>query len=463
MLFNSYGFIFLFLPLSVLGFHLLARSTQGKMAFDWLIGLSFVFYSWENPENFPILLGSLLGNHAIARAMGADDATPPAMRTNHRRGFLLFLGIAFNLLLLGYYKYFSQLPLGISFFTLTQVMYLVDCYQGVVPPATFREQALLAAFFPTVSMGPLLRAREMTRQLDNPATLGLNARHLAQALFLFSIGLCKKTVIADSFSRLADAGHASTASLSMMEAWVSSAAFTLQIYYDFSGYSDMAVATALLFGIRIPINFNSPYQARSIVDFWMRWHISLSNFITTYLYTPIIRSFRKITFAKAMFATFAAMMIAGIWHGSSLNFMIFGALHGLGLIVNQLRKKNKKPRLPAWLAWFVTILYINLAFIFFRADTVPHAWEMIASLVNTQAPFSNESWHRSSLYITSRLDLLIPIIMGVLMIFHKKNSNQLSMEFMPTWKNLLLAATAMLTSLVSMNTNVPKEFLYFNF
>ena len=345
MLFNSFGFIFVFLPVAVLGFHLLRELGQHRAASDWLIACSLFFYAWGNPNDLPILLASVLFNYGVARWMGAG-----AGPQDTRRKSILAFGIAANLALLVYFKARGPLPLGISFWTLVQVMYLVDCYEGMVKPSNLREHALFATFFPVVSMGPMLRAKDTLAQLRGPSALGFE--QLAPAILLFCLGLFKKVVIADSFARLADAGYASPAALSLAEGWIASLSYCLQLYYDFSGYSDMAMAAALALGIRIPANFNDPYRARSIVDFWRRWHITLSSFITTYLYTPMVRAMGKVTFAKAMIATFAAMVIAGLWHGSSWGFLVFGALHGLGLVEpvpqeGEAPQASRRPRLGA--------------------------------------------------------------------------------------------------------------------
>lgn len=453
MLFSSFEFIFLFLPCAAIGFHLLRRVGRDSLALDWLIICSLFFYTWSIPNNLPILLASLLFNYAVARMMGEVGSHPIT-----RRKHLLIAGVAVNLLFLSYYKYLSYLPLGISFFTLMQVMYLVDCYEGMIARSTLREHALFVSFFPVVLMGPILRAKDTLSQFRERSAIGVSADQLANAILLFCMGLFKKVVIADSFARIADAGYASPATLSMLEGWVCSISYSMQLYYDFSGYSDMAVAAALVLGINIPINFNSPYHARSIVDFWKRWHISLSNFITTYLYTPIVRSFKKLTFAKAMWATFISMVIVGIWHGSGWNFLIFGALHGIGLVVNQYRKKAKK-KLPDLAAWVLTLLYINFAFIFFRAHTFPDALEVLYSLVNLNSISSTVTLGLADL----QLEIIIPVILGIGIIFSKKNSNQVIKEFQPNWKSLLWATATMLVSLIYLNSNMAKEFLYFDF
>ena len=448
MLFNSFEFIFVFLPLAVLGYHLLRRGGQQRAAMDWLIACSLAFYAWGNAAWLPVLLGSMLFNYAIATWMG-------------RRKWVLFMGLAANLALLAYFKVQGPLPLGISFWTLVQVMYLVDCYEGMVKPSTLREHALFATFFPVVSMGPMLRAKATLSQLRDPAAPGVTAALLAPAILLFCLGLFKKVVIADSFSRLADAGYSAPGALSLAEGWITSLSYCLQLYYDFSGYSDMAMAVALALGIRIPANFENPYQARSIVDFWRRWHITLSNFITTYLYTPMVRAMGKVTFGKAMLATFVAMLIAGIWHGSSWGFVVFGALHGLGLVVNQYRKKAKHRKLPDALAWALTLAYVNVAFVFFRAPSLPEALEVLRAMVDVRSLAGTQTIQQAM--GVSLKEIGLPLLLGVALVFTKQTSQQAAAGFQPSLRNLSWAAGAMLASLFYLNSNMAKEFLYFAF
>jgi len=454
MLFNSFGFIFVFLPVAVLGFHLLRELGQHRAASDWLIACSLFFYAWGNPNDLPILLGSVLFNYGVARWMGAG-----AGPQDTRRKSILAVGIAANLALLVYFKARGPLPLGISFWTLVQVMYLVDCYEGMVKPSNLREHALFATFFPVVSMGPMLRAKDTLAQLRAPSALGFE--QLAPAILLFCLGLFKKVVIADSFARLADAGYASPAALSLAEGWIASLSYCLQLYYDFSGYSDMAMAAALALGIRIPANFNDPYQARSIVDFWRRWHITLSSFITTYLYTPMVRAMGKVTFAKAMIATFAAMVIAGLWHGSSWGFLVFGALHGLGLVVNQYRKKAKHRKLPDGVAWVLTLAYLNVAFIFFRAPSLGDAAEVLRSLADLRSIGGVQTIAQSM--GVSLKEIALPVLLGIALVFSKKTSQQAAAEFRPSLQSLGWAASAMLVSLFYLNSSMAKQFLYFDF
>ena len=342
-------------------------------------------------------------------------------------------------------------------------MYLVDCYEGMLKPNTLREHALVVSFFPTVTMGPILRVKNVLTQFQETANKGISLEQLAPSIALFSIGLFKKVVIADSFAIIADIGYASVSTLSTIMAWVISLSYTMQLYYDFSGYSDMAIAIAMALGIKIPINFNSPYKSKSIVEFWQRWHISLTNFITTYLYTPIVRSFAKLNFHKAMLATLITMLIVGIWHGSSWGFLIFGALHGLGMVINHYWQKKIKIKLPNFLAWALTFTYVNVAFIFFRAESIPDATAVLFSLINFESIMSLAIFKDVLILRPQTLPIIFSIMMGLIAISSGKNSNQIIEKFQFSTKELVLASFLMVISLIYLNSNVSTGFIYYAF
>ena len=461
MPFNSFGFIFLFLPITLVGYHYFRSIGRPQIALTGLTVASLIFYSWGGLHNLPILVSSIAFNFGVSRAIGyfktVDDS---GSRHDIAKGIFVF-GIASNLIFLSYFKYFAFLPLGISFFTIMQIMYLVDCYEGLVTPSKFRTHMLLVSFFPVVVMGPLLRVKEIIPQFESKEKSAFDANNVAGGVFLFGIGLVKKVVFADSYARIADSVFSSSSQLSLVEAWLGSFAFTLQLYFDFSGYSDMAVAIALLLGVTIPANFNSPFQSRSITEFWRRWHISLSSFITTYLYTPIVRSFAKITFYRIVLASFMSMLIAGVWHGSKWTFVVFGAMHGLGLVVNQLRKRAKK-RLPDKIALITTMLYVNLTFIFFRANDLDHALSVIYSLFNFSS-FGHLNNISANIRSTELIELGLPMLIGVLVVFWKSNSNNMLKEFTSSRRSCLFVVALFLISFLYMNSNMAASFLYVDF
>ena len=396
MLFNSYEFIFVFLPISFFVYFYLNHKRLTIASKAWLIFASLFFYSWWNVMYLPLILMSILFNYMISSMMVEYDVEKNKLCS---RKFLFQLGLVFNIGLLSYFKYtdffianvnltfgtnidFLQLalPLAISFFTLQQIAFLVDSYEGLVKEKSFINYAVFVTFFPQLIAGPIVHHKEMMPQFFSVRNKVMSFRNIALGLFIFSIGFFKKAVLADTFAVWATAGFDTATTLNLFEAWATSLSYTFQLYFDFSGYTDMAIGAALLFNIKLPINFSSPYKATGMIDFWKRWHITLTNFITTYIYTPIIRSFNKLSFNKAMFATVITFLIAGLWHGASWMFIIFGGLNGLGIVVNHYWQKKIKIKMNRHLAWFITFNFINITFVFFRAKEWDDAAKVLESM-----------------------------------------------------------------------------------
>ncbi|MGB7281765.1 MAG: MBOAT family O-acyltransferase [Candidatus Acidiferrum sp.] len=356
-----------------------------------------------------------------------------------------------------------EFPLGISFFTLQQVMYLVDCYENLVPANTLFDHATFVSFFPYVTAGPITRAKRMIAQFQGVATApGPRGDMAATGLYLFTMGLFKKVFFADTFGRIADLGFAGYQGLSTLEAWAFSLAYTLQIYFDFSGYTDMARGTGFILGFDIPINFNSPYRSFSIIEFWQRWHITLSNFITDYLYTPILRAFEKATLATASVATLVAMIIAGLWHGPSWTFVTFGALHGIALVINQFWRKKIRRKLPKMLSWALTFSFVNLAFVFFRAPSIVAGAHIARLLVPVNTALLGSAVLRT--VPTLGLTTLLPaVVIGTVAAFFGKNSDELARTFRPSYSYALGTASLMLLAWLFMNSTITKQFVYFAF
>jgi D-alanyl-lipoteichoic acid acyltransferase DltB (MBOAT superfamily) len=328
-------------------------------------------------------------------------------------------------------------------------------------------------FFPHLLAGPILHHKEMMPQFEAVRNKVLNYRNLSHGLFLFFIGLFKKVIIADELSKTVKAGFDGATSLNMVEAWVTSLSYTFQLYFDFSGYSDMAIGVGLMFNILLPVNFNSPYKATNIIDFWKRWHMSLTNFITTYLYSPIMRSFRKITFAKSMVATFSAMFIAGIWHGAGWTFILWGAFHGGALVLNHLWKKRKLS-MPRFMGWLLTFGFVNVSFVLFRAKNLGDAWKVLQGMIglNGILPATHPHFVLADLGRGQFWKLLMAGVKGgdstlwtliIIMIFTLvcKNSIQLEQNFKPSWKTMAFIVVISFITLI--NINKVSEFLYFQF
>ena len=397
MLFNSYEFIFCFLPISFLVYFYLNKKKLIVAAKIWLLFSSLFFYSWWNVMYLPLILTSVLFNYSISNAMIEHDESKDGY---FAKKSLLQVGLLFNIGLLVYFKYMDffilntnavfgfniallhlALPLAISFFTLQQIVFLIDSYEGLVKEKNFLNYTIFVTFFPQLIAGPIVHHKEMMPQFASVKNKVKNYKNIALGLFIFSIGLFKKVVIADTFAVWATHGFDLSTRLSLFEAWATSLSYTFQLYFDFSGYTDMAIGAALLFNIRLPINFNSPLKATGMVDFWQRWHITLSKFITAYIYTPLVRSFDRLTFHKAMFATVITFLIAGLWHGASWMFVIFGGLNGLGIVANHYWQKKIKIKMNKVLAWFITFNFVNITFVFFRANELDDAVKVLKGMV----------------------------------------------------------------------------------
>lgn len=467
MLFNSFTYMLVFLPLVVIAYWQ-ARDHFGRNAAQAvLLASSAVFYAFSRPDHLLILAGSIVFNWAAGQVIASSEG--------RRRKIYLWLGLTGDIGLLCLFKYVNfflrniayftgphfslpdwEFPLGISFFTLIQVMYLVDCYEGLVPANGIFNQATFASFFPYVTSGPLVRAKSMIRQFERSETDSEDRfAKIARGLYLFTLGLSKKVLFADTFARIADAGFAGNGGMSTLEAWVFSLAYTMQIYFDFSGYSDMAIGSALMLGIEIPINFNAPYKSKSIIEFWQRWHISLSNFITTYLYTPILRKFKRATPSTAAVATLVAMGIAGLWHGPAWTFVCFGLMHGIALVANQFWKKSKR-KMPNWLGWLLTFSFVNVAFIVFRSPSIAFAAHMCASLVPHGAIMGTA--------LLSTVDTYTSLaVIGFLAAFFGRDSNQMAREFKLAYTSAFATAAMTICCWLIMNSTVAKRFVYFAF
>lgn len=393
MLFNSLEYIFLFLPAAIIIYFALLKRHLIVMSKVWLVITSIIFYCWWNPKYTPILIISILFNFAIGSGFKSRYLTQ-----KNRRTCLLILGITVNILALCYYKYMNffidnintlfhsqiyiikiVLPLGISFFTFTQIAYLVDAYKNKAKEYDLLNYFLFVTFFPHLIAGPILHHKEMMPQFDDVRKKVLRYKNVVLGLFLFTIGLFKKVIFADSLSTYTTIGYTPGIHLSMLEGWIVMISYTLQIYFDFSGYTDMALGTARMFNIDLPINFNSPYKAVSIQDFWRRWHITLSRFLKDYVYIPLGGNRKgEIKTYTNIFITF---FLGGLWHGASWMFIIWGMLHGLALCINRLWQKTKII-LPKYLSVLITFIFLNLTWIFFRSKNITQSKQELNSLIN---------------------------------------------------------------------------------
>ncbi|MCJ8268607.1 MAG: MBOAT family protein, partial [Psychrosphaera sp.] len=387
MLFNSYIFIFAFLPMVLVGYHLLGKTGHNRLSLSWLVTASLCFYAWWNPYYLGILVASVTFNYAFGIAL-----------INKASKLVLTCAVAANLACLGYFKYANFfidninllttnnyhlehiiLPLAISFFTFQQIAYLVDAYRGLTKDTSFLHYSLFVTFFPQLIAGPIVHHKEMLPQFSNNLIYKLKANHLAVGFTIFVIGLFKKVVLADNIALHAtpifDAAENNIA-LTFFEAWVGALAYSLQLYFDFSGYSDMAIGLARMFGIILPVNFYSPYKANSIIEFWRRWHITLSKFLREYLYIPLGGN-QKGQLRRTI-NLLVTMLLGGLWHGAGWTFVLWGAMHGLFLSINhgwnKVTNKSSSQRLGRKvIVRIITFAAVVIAWVMFRAETVTGA------------------------------------------------------------------------------------------
>ncbi|HEY1326795.1 MAG TPA: MBOAT family protein [Casimicrobiaceae bacterium] len=466
MLFNSYEYLVYFLPAALAGYFLLSRRPAWAIA--WLVAASLFFYAWWKPSDLPLIVASIVGNFVLGRAL---QRAPASNR------WLLPLAIGANLAALAVYKYADfalqtfatatgrnvpllhiALPLGISFFTFTQIAFLVDCRRGKASEPSLNQYGLFVSFFPHLLSGPILHHSEMMPQFASPSNKRPRSANLSAGLFLLCIGLAKKVLIADTLAPIADAGFAHPAQQSMPGAWLSVLAYTLQIYFDFSGYTDMALGSALMFNIRLPINFDSPYRALDLRDFWRRWHITLSRFLREYLYIPLGGNRRGEARTLAnLLVTFA---LGGLWHGAAWTFVAWGVLHGVGLVTLRLWRRLGL-ELPNLLAWAITMLFVMCTWVFFRAASLGDAVAMLRAMVGLSGvPAAGTGWIPAVGALTGAWPAIVAIGAFVLCL-RARNSNRMVAEFRPRLVNGAAVTAGLVAALLQLGNVSP--FIYFNF
>jgi D-alanyl-lipoteichoic acid acyltransferase DltB (MBOAT superfamily) len=449
--------------------------TAGKI---YIVMASLFFYSWWNIVYLPLIIFSLLFNYHLGKELSGLTQRFVKFSTKS----IMIFGVSVNLVLLAYFKYYDffianlnkvagaefpllnlALPLAISFYTFQQIAYLVDSYKKETKEYDFLNYAVFVTFFPQLIAGPIVHHSEMMSQFSDTKNKSMNYKNIALGLFIFFMGLFKKVAIADTFAVWASKGFDTSKVLNMIEGWVTSLSYTFQLYFDFSGYTDMAIGAALLFNIKLPTNFNSPYKAVNIQDFWRRWHITLSRFLKEYVYISLggNRKGESRTYIN-LFATF---VLGGIWHGAGWTFVFWGILHGLALVIHRLWQKIGF-KINIILAWFVTFNFINIAWIFFRATNFESAIRVIRGMflgdfiAPTQLNHYLElSTNWSKLYRHEPYLYLWMIAAFILVIFIPN-----SMQFMKKFKtNFFYMFLTVLFSGALFLLHRKSEFIYFNF
>ncbi len=482
MLFNSYEFIFLYLPLSFFLFFGLAKHCGCPVATFWLVLASFFFYGWWDWHYVPLLFASICFNYFVGWRI----------RSGVQRKAWLTAGIVGNLALLGYFKYTGfflstinalfgdavfnvphiVLPLGISFFTFTQTAYLVEEYRGEAASHSFLTYCEFVTIFPHLIAGPIIRHRDMLPQFTEEKNFAVDYKNIAYGLTIFAMGLFKKTVIADSLSPWAGEVFSRPDSLTFLEAWIGALSYTFQLYFDFSGYSEMAIGLGLMFNLRFPVNFNSPYQATSIIEFWRRWHMTLGLWVKDYLYIPM--GGNRGSESKKMRNLFFSMLLIGLWHGAGWTFVLWGGIHGGLLMVNhQWRRLNV--HLPKIVNWGLTFLCVTICWVFFRAESMHDALAVLVSMAdvgNIILPDKNAKdlgflqvvgvsfapW-TMQVHLEKALGTLVGLLLALR--FLPNPIALMKTSFQPNWKWSVVTVLSLLVGILHIAKNSP--FLYFQF
>lgn len=483
MLFNSYEFIFLFFPVVLGIYFFLGRWKERNWTNIWLALASICFYGYWDYSYVPLLCISIVTNYLISGGILWARSRRHSIWTKTFWG----AGLAFNIGLLGYYKYFDfflenlnrlgthfellhiVLPLGISFFTITQLLYLLDCYKGVTKEHDFVNYALFVSFFPHLLAGPILYHRQMLKQFKDASRRRIHWENMSAGLTLFVIGLAKKVLIADELSPYVGEGYAHVAELTLFSAWLTAISYMLQLYFDFSGYSDMAVGLARMMNFQIPINFNSPYRAASLINFWQRWHMSLTNAITGCIYMPIVQSFAKPSLRHTILAASVTLFIIGVWHGAGWTYVLVGIINGLGISINYIWK-HYHFWMPKFMGHILTLLFALVTLTLFRAEHVGQAVSIFKAMLGG----SGVAWPQKVVtFAHDFMNVTIPagnvpgtlpkivFLVAILLVAFCPNSNVLIKEFQPSWRWVIGVAVLFVASVLLLAR--PTEFLYFQF
>ena len=477
MLFNSYVFMLAFLPLTLLIYFLLGRLPERiQLNKLFLVLASFVFYGYNNPSYVPIILASILVNYALSQMMLSSEKKLIRLP-------LMLLGLGLNLGVLFYFKYHDffatnmnaffgtnfalyrlALPLGISFFTFQQLSYVIDSYRRTVPRYNILDYALFVTFFPQLVAGPIVLHSEIVPQFADKKNRHFNFDNFAPGLYAFALGLFKKVIVADTFGIAVEAGFADALGLNTIEAWFVAIGYTLQLYFDFSGYCDVATGVGLMFNIKIPLNFNSPYKSMNIREFWQRWHITLSRFLTTYIYFPLGGSRRGMV--RTCVNLMVVFLASGLWHGAGWLFLLWGLMHGAASVLYRIFRKQYDALHPA-LQWLMTFVFVIVAWVFFRATSMADALAIVKSMLMMEfGPIRNSITSAFALPGGIRpgyngIFMMVWYVLSLVSCLGMKNVYERTMAFKPTIWNAMM--TVILILYVTLSLSNVSVFLYFNF
>ncbi|MFZ1529696.1 MAG: MBOAT family protein [Ferruginibacter sp.] len=467
MLFNSLEFLGAFLPITLIGYFLLNKYKLDRTGKLWLLCCSLFFYAWWKPIYLILLMASMLFNYFAGQKLNYVE--------NPRWRKIFYIAcLMVNLSVLLYYKYANflvdnfnlllpqgheliidkiALPLAISFFTFQKFAYITDSYKGETKGYDFLDFSLFVAFFPQLIAGPIVHHKKIVPQFETESKKLFNFDNFTRGLYQFLMGLIKKIAIADSFAILANAGYGNAANLSFTDSWITSLSYGIQLYFDFSGYSDMAIGAAMMFNIELPLNFNSPYKSANIQDFWRRWHITLGNFLREYIYIPLGGNRNgEFNMLRNLVITF---VIGGIWHGANWTFVIWGLLHGLALVVHRLWQRTGI-KMSNTLGIIITFLFVNFAWVYFRATTIKDAHAVLKSMVGINGITYTGSNVLTDIY-------LVPVLLLGIFLLFRKNPYQLVQEFKLDRRHLVYMIILTIMGLMYLNSITANDFLYFDF
>ncbi len=476
MVFSSLEFILLFLPFCIFIFYALHKTGYGRLVMPFLFLASLFYYGYWKPENIWIIIASIAMNFTLAKHIAKNSFS---------RKFLFIIGIVFNLSLLAYYKYTDfalstlsaltntdlpltgiVLPIGISFFTFQQIAYLSDIYTKKYNAGgeSFISYCCFVCFFPQLIAGPIVHHSEMMPQFKNAKNQQINWENIYSGLFLLSIGLAKKLIIADSLAPIVTYGFDTAPALGFLDACFTSIAYTLQLYFDFSGYTDMAIGCALFFNIHLPKNFDSPYKACDIQDFWRRWHMTLSRWLRDYLYIPL--GGNRLGGTRTCINIFLTFLLGGLWHGAAWTFVLWGAMHGAALIIHRLWSQKYAKKLPTILGWSITFCFVNMAWIIFRALTFEDVWKFIQGFLGVNGlgfayAFKYGTTYHSVFTNFSSACLFVLFALGIAL-FAKNSSYMLEYKY-KKYTPILIVILLFLSLSCIYTEDATATFIYFNF
>ena len=471
MLFNSYIFIFAFFPICIAAWYLLnhfKKYTLGKIS---LLISSLIFYAYYNVNYGLIIISSILVNYLLSHIMICS--TKQVLRK-----FAFAFGLLFNIGLIAYYKYTDfmidninllfktdlplmhiLMPLGISFFTFQQLSYVIDSYKKDIPKYSLLDYSIFVLFYPQLIAGPIVLHDEIVPQISSKTNKAFDFKIFSRGFYLFTLGLAKKVLVADFLSKFSSFAFDTTSQITSMDAWIGVLAYTFQIYFDFSGYCDMASGIANMYGMELPMNFNSPYKAVDIIDFWDRWHITLTRFFTRYIYIPLGGS-RKGT-VRTYLNILIVFLVSGIWHGAGWNYILWGLLHGVANILNKIFKKPIK-KIPI-ISRIATFVFVSITWVFFRAKNVSYALEMLKNMFSFSSFAVSDTIKGNLSFVPGSWHIIALALIGIVIYLSmfSKNALEKSEKFTPKLLNGVMTIILFVFSVLQLSQ--VSEFLYFNF